>query len=214
MLSNETPKDYVQNQEEYNSIHLDGQMESADEEACGYARGLCSFLIKNKLVPGSVLDIGCRTGYTLDTFQEWLPNARIVGVDIVPNFVRVATKRGEAYQADMHKLPFADGEFDWVFSTGTIEHAYDAAKACSEMFRVARMGVLCAADVAPKYVFDKNPSHYTYKMGPSDWIKEMYAALPPNVPWQLISVKMPCYTVADMMWASPELYAKLQEPIV
>jgi ubiquinone/menaquinone biosynthesis C-methylase UbiE len=191
-----------------NLVHKDGRIEGDNEEACQYAKKLAKFLTTNKITPRSVLDVGCRTGYALETFLEYLPTSRIVGVDIIPGFVGEAKKRAEAYVADMHELPFKDKEFDWVFCIGSIEHAYDAEKACRELFRVASEGVFISADCAPKAVFDTNPSHYSYRCGPSDWVKDMQ-----QPGWQLISLIMPTSTFVDSMWVSPSLWRTIQEPL-
>jgi SAM-dependent methyltransferase len=202
------PDDYVGSQFRYNAFHSDGQVETANEDGIHYAHVLCDFFTQAKLVPRSILDVGCRTGYALTVFEERLPTTRAVGVDIVPEFVETAQLRGEARVADMHTLPFADGEFDWVFCIGSIEHAYDADLALAELFRVAREGVFLSADCAPRHVFDANPSHYTYKPGPSEWI---VACQRPG--WQLISLSMPTIAAADMMWASPSFWLRIQEPV-
>lgn len=202
------PEYYVAKQRAVNAFHSDGSVETPTESGIKYAHVLAQYFIKAKIVPRSILDVGCRTGYALDVFQELLPTTRAVGVDIVPEFVEIANDRGEALVADMHHLPFKNREFDWIMCIGTIEHAYDANLACSELFRVAKDGILISADCSPRAVFDANPSHYTYKSGPSEWVLNMH-----RPGWQLIYLDMPSGGVADMLWVSPTFWRGLQEPI-
>lgn len=203
------PEDYVATQRLVNAFHSDGRVETETEDGIKYARILCNFFINSKLVPKSILDVGCRTGYTLEVFEELIPTTRAVGVDIVPEFVDIALTRGEALVADMHALPFKDNEFDWILCTGSIEHAYDGDRACRELFRVAKDGIYLSADCSPQEAFEENPSHYTYKTGPSDWI---VSCQQPG--WQLISLKMPSIGSADMMWVSADFWRTLQEPTI
>lgn len=202
------PEDYVTTQRFVNAIHSDGSVESPNEESCAYAKRVAAFFALPEIKPTSILDVGCRTGYTLPVFKEAFPDARVVGLDIVPEFIEAAKQRGEAFVGDMHALPFGEGEFDLVFCTGSIEHAYDGDKACRELFRVARSAVFLSADCSPLEVFEDNPSHYTFKAGPMDWVR---ACDTPG--WQLISLTMPQAGAADMLWVSPALWRFLQVPV-
>ena len=201
------PEDYIETQRAVNAYHSDGRIETENEDGARYANILCDYFQQCKMTPRSILDVGCHTGYALSVFEERIPTTRAVGIDIVPEFVELAKDRGEAYEADMHNLPFYDKEFDWVFCIGTIEHAHDAQKACSELFRVAKEGVFLSADCSPQEVFEANPSHYTYKVGPSDWVSTCQ-----QPGWQLFYLSMPSIGAADMMWASPAYWRTLQEP--
>ena len=92
--------------------------------------------------------MGCRGGASLEALAREFPGARVVGVDVVPEFVEVALDKGlDARVEDAHKLPFADGEFDWVVCNGTFEHFYNVGKAARELGRVARCGVYVTCDV-------------------------------------------------------------------
>ena len=129
-------------------------------------RECLAFLRKDKVT--SVLDVGCRCGYALDTFQQHLPNARVVGLDLVPEFVEEAREVcDEVYVGDVHALPFKDQEFDLVFSSHTMEHCYDPQLALSEIRRVAKVAVFL---VLPLEQPDpNNPSHYFETTNPLDW---------------------------------------------
>jgi ubiquinone/menaquinone biosynthesis C-methylase UbiE len=91
--------------------------------------------------PESVLDVGC--GHGLDA--KWLhgKSLRYVGVDPCPENLDLA--RRDVPGADfrvgfMQELPFADGEFEWVYSSGVrdvLPTVADMALAIAECLRVA-----------------------------------------------------------------------------
>ena len=92
--------------------------------------------------PTKILDVGCGTGRLLRTASQRFPGARLEGVDAAPEMVEVA-KRLLPPDAPIHieeataeALPFADGQFDLVFSTMTFHHWADQKKGMSEVARV------------------------------------------------------------------------------
>lgn len=98
-------------------------------------------------------------------------NSRIVGIDLVPEFVADAKERAEeVYIADAHALPFKDGEFDWIFSSHTFEHLPDPAKAAREMERVAKFGIFLVAPLETTKHFQDNLSHENYSLNPVFWL--------------------------------------------
>jgi SAM-dependent methyltransferase len=57
----------------------------------------------------------------------------VEALDLFPHDPRI--RRG-----DMHRMPFADGEFDLVFATHVLEHAYEPRRALAEVTRVLKPG--------------------------------------------------------------------------
>lgn len=94
-------------------------------------------------------------------------------MDIIEAFIRDNMAPEDVTLADMHDLPFEDGEFDWVFNTQTLEHAYDLEKAVDETLRVADFGAFLGLPCESRTSYDKNPSHYSYMRNSFDWIKEI-----------------------------------------
>lgn len=87
------------------------------------------------LTPGArALCIGARTGQEVVVLKERGIDA--VGIDLVEF-------KPHVLQADMHDLPFDDGEFDFVFSN-VFDHSPDPERKISEMERVCRRGGHCA----------------------------------------------------------------------
>jgi len=67
----------------------------------------------------------------------------------------------------MHSLPFKTRDFQWIFCSGTLEHAYDAPRAAQEMLRVASRGIYVTADIEP--FPSGNASHWTCSEDPKEW---------------------------------------------
>ncbi|HEY5927928.1 MAG TPA: class I SAM-dependent methyltransferase [Kofleriaceae bacterium] len=94
-----------------------------------------------------VLDGGCGGGRYSVALKR-LGFGEVVGVDWSKQGIAVANERvkqakiaGVSYQqADVLKLPFADGEFDFVFSNGVLHHTYDTQRGIAELRRVTKPG--------------------------------------------------------------------------
>jgi len=96
-----------------------------------------------------ILDIGTGPGHLLPALRKTLPDTELVGVDISPAMVAQAQRnmkrcgrdpRIEVRLAGANALPFADGTFDRVVSTGSIHHWKDPVNALSETHRVLKTG--------------------------------------------------------------------------
>lgn len=79
--------------------------------------------------PLTVADIGCGTGAATLALARLLPRAQITAVDFLAPFLAKLQQRGEAagvadrvvpLQASMSELPFADAQFDLLWSEGAI----------------------------------------------------------------------------------------------
>lgn len=92
-----------------------------------------------------VLDVGCGPGQFTIYFAEQASGAEVWGVDLAPTMIELAREhaRDSAAAARLHfevadaaHLPFADGSFDVVASTGSIKHWPDPVAGLREMYRV------------------------------------------------------------------------------
>ena len=101
--------------------------------------------------PGRLLDIGTGPAWLLTKIHDQRPDLALVGVDISPGMVEQARRNmAQAGLADVvdlgvaaaDHLPFADGSFDTVISTGSMHHWKDAAAGLKEVHRVLRPGGL------------------------------------------------------------------------
>lgn len=67
--------------------------------------------------PRRVLDVACGTGIAASVVLDRWPGVRVTGTDISPRMVELAQQLvpdAEFEVASVHRLPFADGEFDLV----------------------------------------------------------------------------------------------------
>lgn len=140
-----------------------------------------------------VADMGSGAGHTA---LACAPHAaRVVGIDVTPEMVEMATslaaRRGlanvEFRVGDVERLPFESATVDVVTSRVSAHHYADPARALNEAFRVLRPGgVLIVADtVAPEepaldtflncIEFLRDPSHVRDYRG-SEWMRMLRAA--------------------------------------
>jgi len=136
---------YVGLQRKVNAAHRDGTVDTPDEETAWLDNVLKAGL---DFTPTSVLDVGCRTGRSLLAAKKVWPDADVAGCDIVPEFIAVASTRGDAHVEDVHNLSCESDMFDLVTCFGTFEHFHTPAKAASDLWRVARRMVICSCTVA------------------------------------------------------------------
>jgi ubiquinone/menaquinone biosynthesis C-methylase UbiE len=109
--------------------------------------------------PAAILDVGCGTGRLLRKAEQRFPNARLVGVDAAPEMLKKAQAslpNGSSIrfqQAVAENLPFADAQFDVVFSTLTFHHWQEQTRGISEVARVLTPGGRwLVAEVMPRGV--------------------------------------------------------------
>jgi ubiquinone/menaquinone biosynthesis C-methylase UbiE len=92
----------------------------------------------------SVLDVGCGTGELLVRLAAKYPNARLSGLDPVPEMLAVArTKLSENVDLRAgwaNELPWPDGAFDVVVSCNMFHYITYPVAAVQEMERVLRPG--------------------------------------------------------------------------
>jgi ubiquinone/menaquinone biosynthesis C-methylase UbiE len=91
------------------------------------------------------LDAGCGPGQFTIMAAEALPAAEITGIDLAPTMIELARRHAEPSTAasrlrfevaDIGRLPFPDGYFDAVLSTGSIKHWPDPVAGLRELHRV------------------------------------------------------------------------------
>lgn len=96
-----------------------------------------------------VLEVGCGVGAQTAHLLDRSPGARLTAVDVSAASLaqaraRVAASRPGAdvawVRADLHALPFADGEFDHLFVCFVLEHLPDPGAALAALRRVLRPG--------------------------------------------------------------------------
>jgi len=104
---------------------------------------------------GSALEVGCGSARLLLMLARlgW----KTTGIDFTSSALELARERFKAdalsavwIRADCHRLPFPDGVYDLVASTGLLEHFADPGPILSEMLRVLRPGGVFYSDIVPR----------------------------------------------------------------
>ena len=107
----------------------------------------------------TVIDLGCSTGYLLEDLRRTLPDASLIGVDLVAGGLRKAHENvpdAELLQADVCALPLQDESVHAAVSANLLEHVSDDGRALAEIFRILRPGAR-AVIVVPV-----GPDNYDY----------------------------------------------------
>jgi ubiquinone/menaquinone biosynthesis C-methylase UbiE/uncharacterized membrane protein YphA (DoxX/SURF4 family) len=95
------------------------------------------------------LDAGCGPGQFTIIAAESLPQVEATGIDIAPTMIELAREHAKASPAaarlrfevaDVSRLPFPDGHFDAVISSGSIKHWPDPVAGLRELHRVLAPG--------------------------------------------------------------------------
>jgi SAM-dependent methyltransferase len=92
---------------------------------------------------GTIVDLGCSSGYLLEDLRSGHPLALLIGVDLVASGLRKAHLRvpsARLLQADVCALPLAASSVDVVVSANLLEHVPDDRRALAEIRRVLRPG--------------------------------------------------------------------------
>lgn len=96
--------------------------------------------------PGlKILDVGIGTGMLADWFKVVNPDCRITGVDLSPKMLSICALKGiteDLIEQDVQEdgLPFEDGTFDLVVSSGVFELFDYPERVITEMGRVLKDG--------------------------------------------------------------------------
>jgi ubiquinone/menaquinone biosynthesis C-methylase UbiE len=94
----------------------------------------------------NVLDIGCGTGRLLERLATQFPDLRGTGLDLSTNMLRMARLSNRHHprliyiEGKAESLPFANGQFDAVFSTISFLHYLEPKQVVSEIARVLSPG--------------------------------------------------------------------------
>lgn len=104
-------------------------------------------VVRNLRSGGSVLDVGCGTGYVLGRIRAEARArgrriGRTVGMDLADGMIdRARLRRGlRTVVGDAASLPFVDQSFDVVVATDVVRFVSDPERFVRELFRVAMPG--------------------------------------------------------------------------
>jgi SAM-dependent methyltransferase len=95
------------------------------------------------LAPGTVLEIGCASGWFLDRMRAkgW----RTLGVEVSPEMARTASGKGhEVWSGAVERMPAPAARADLIVGWMVLEHLHDPHAALRRLHAVAAPGALCA----------------------------------------------------------------------
>jgi ubiquinone/menaquinone biosynthesis C-methylase UbiE len=96
---------------------------------------------------GALVDVGCGPGYLVVLIAKKCPSLQVIGVDISPEMVETAARqistlgldgRVTFRLGDSQRLPFEDGEVDFVISSLSLHHWSEPEQALREIQRVLK----------------------------------------------------------------------------
>jgi len=94
-------------------------------------------------VKGRALDVGCGAGQVAKAVKRERPDLEVLGCDISKSAVAAASASPEGVDfrhATAERLPFADGEIDFVWIFDVLEHVDDPEQVLREVARVLKPG--------------------------------------------------------------------------
>ena len=100
--------------------------------------------IKNSAPFQTLLDAGCGTAPMLSLLSEKYPGASFTGLDLTPEMISQAQKKGiknaRFVVGDCEAMPFQDGSFDIVINSQSFHHYPDPQAFFNETARVLKKG--------------------------------------------------------------------------
>lgn len=101
-------------------------------------RNALNHLMLNIPTTARILDVACGDGTGLRWFLE-NGYSDVFGCEINPRKIVLAETTGfPVIEADMHKIPLEDNFFDVVYSSHSLEHAYDPLQVLAEFKRLLK----------------------------------------------------------------------------
>lgn len=119
--------------------HYPASLTSTDEGRRKEAVDYVTYALKNTPKDAHILVLGCGDGYEVKMVRE-LGYTSVLGLTGHEDELRLSKEQeiDGIYLADMHEMPFEDGQFDMVISKETLEHALSPYIVLYEVNRVLK----------------------------------------------------------------------------
>jgi SAM-dependent methyltransferase len=120
-----------------------------------YHRQVAEFIARLATAESNILELGGGAGFDLELFLNTGPTfGRYIFSEISEEQVayvstRVSDPRVRFFTIDASRLPFADGQFDFIYMVGALHHLPDPEAAVAEMARAARPGAFLIYAIEP-----------------------------------------------------------------
>ena len=143
-----------------------------------------------------VLDVGCGMGRFAEVATRW--GAHVVGIDLSLAAEvaqeNLGDRQASFFQADVFKLPFAPGSFDYIYSLGVLHHTPDCEAAFKVLPPLLKSGGRIAIWLYSKY-------NKWYKM--SDAYRKVTRRMPPKLLHKLCYGVIPLYGMHQVLRKIP-----------
>lgn len=103
-----------------------------------------------------IADVGCGRGWLVRRIAGLRPSAQCVGIDIAPPPADDLPDNLSFVEGWLGRLPFADGAFDTVVCTHTLEHLPDLDAALRDLRRLARRRLIIVVPREREYRYSFN----------------------------------------------------------
>lgn len=167
---------------------LDGAESKRSERAFRRRTGFQPEDLAGKLV----LDVGCGMGRFAEVATRW--GAHVVGIDLSLAAEvaarNLAGREATIFQADVFRLPFAPGTFDFVYSIGVLHHTPDCERAFKQLPGLLKPGGRIAIWLYSGY-------NAWYRM--SDVYRKVTRRMPPRMLYTLCYGVVPLYGIHQVL---------------
>lgn len=139
----------------------------------------CIKAICESLVPGSICDVGCGTGFLLRQLAAASPaGTALTGVDfqLEPD-IAARLPQARFVESGIESLPFPDQAFDNVVCTHVLEHVLNLRDAIAELRRVTRRRLIVVVPLEREYRFTFNP-HVHFFPYPHSFLRQIIPVPP------------------------------------
>lgn len=106
----------------------------------------------------TILEVGCSSGYMLERIQKAMPNATLMGADVVHEPLLKLTERlpnVPLLRFDMVNCPLPDQSVDAIVMLNVLEHIKEDAAALKQVFRILKPGGVAIIEVpAGPHLYD------------------------------------------------------------
>lgn len=169
---------------------------------------------------GLVLDAGCGDGIDLAN-QALRDGVEAIGVELSDGGCRTSyartrsLARAHVVQADLCRLPFADGTFDFAYSYGVLHHLGVPERGLREVIRVAKPGARIAAYLYED--FSERSAFLRWSLRAANTVRALTTRLPNRVLFNLCRVASPfvfvLFTLPALLGRRVSALAPLAESI-
>lgn len=114
-----------------------------------------------------ILEVGCSSGYMLKQIQELLPQAIVMGSDIITKPLEklaLSAPHSPLFRFDFLQCPLPDSCIDAVVMLNVLEHIEDDSATVKQIYRILKPGGICIIEVpsGPHLydIYDELLKHY------------------------------------------------------